>query len=147
MDGICVYSYENNYFLLKNNGKKEVRLALFKGRYKGTFHLWSKSAVNYVSMPWLHAPLDQCTPHPEYCNIAWLLTDYELYWLIFYDKRVVSNRFMANALTSMEDIQKVALTGRCPFIEELFHVSLMDNGIKHINMFANCDFYTRLLEG
>ena len=146
MGGVYVYSYEDTYFLLKNNGKKEVRLVLHKGRYKGTFRLWSKSA-NYTSMPWLYAPLDQCTPHPEYCNIAWLSTGYELYWINFYDKHVVSNRFMANALTSMEDIQKVAFTNRCPFIEELFHVSLMDNGIKHINMLDSCDFYTRLLEG
>lgn len=147
MDRAYVYSYEDKYFLLKSNGKTEIRLPLFKGRYKGTLHPWSKSAVDYVSLPWLYAPLDQCTLHPEYCNIAWLLTDYELYWLFFYDKRVVSDKFMANALTSMDDIQKVVFTSHCPFIEELFHVLLTDNGIKHIDVFADCDFYTRLLEG
>ena len=147
MDRVYVYSYEDKYFLLKSNGKKEIRLPLFKGRYKGTFHLWSKSAINYTSMPWLYAPLDQCTPHPEYCNIAWLLKDCEIYWITFYDKHIVSNRFLKNALTSMEDIQKAVFTNRCPFIEELFHISLMDNGIKHIDISVSCDFYTRLLEG
>lgn len=143
MDRVYVYSYEDNFFLLKNNRKRST---LCKGRYKGTLQLWLKSAINYTSMPWLYAPLDQCTPHPEYCNIAWLLNDYEMYWLIFYDSLAVSNSFLKNALTSIEDIQKAVFTGRCPFIEGLFYLFTID-GVKHINMFDSCDFYKKLLEG
>lgn len=140
MDGVYVYSYEDTYFLLKNKGK---RATLCKGRYKGTLHILSK-ITNYTSMPWLYAPLDQCTPHPEYCNVAWILKEYEIYWVTFYDNHVVSDRFLKKALTSMEDIQKAVFTGHCPFIEGLFFISIIDD-TKHIAMFADCDFYKRLL--
>ena len=96
----------------------------------------------------MYAPLDQYTLHPEYCNVAWLPKTLGNYGLVLYDKKVVTDRFLSKALTSMEDIQKAVFTQyRGVHFERLFIVGLYGNGARHISMFNTYNLYKRLLEG
>ena len=144
MDKISVYSKGDDYFLLEDIGGCLLRTPLCKGKYKGTLE---KS--KYLPT-WTYYSLDQCTLHPEYCNVAWMATNSigYTYELVIYDKKVVTDRFLSKALTSMEDIQKVILTGYQFWFENLFTVSILDDGTKHIIYPSErYNLYKRLLEG
>ena len=146
MDSISVYSKGDDYFLLEDIGGYLSRVPLHKGRYKGTLEV-----LDYPFDPsWTYAPLDQYTPHPEYCNVAWMARNSigYTYELVIYDKKVVTDRFLSKALTSMEDIQKVILTGYQFWFENLFTVGVLeDDRAKHIYPSERYNLYKRLLEG
>ena len=144
MDKIHICSKGSLYFLREDIGGYLSRVPLCKGRYKGTLEI-SESTTKYS---WMYSPLDQYTLHPEYCNVAWLQKNYGYYELVLYDKKVVTDRFLSKALTSMEDIQKVILTGYQFWFENLFTVSILDDGTKHIIYPSErYNLYKRLLEG
>ena len=144
MDSISVYSKGNDYFLLEDIGGCLLRTPLCKGRYKGTLE------KSEFPSKWTYYSLDQCTLHPEYCNVAWMARNSisYTYELVIYDKKVVTDRFLSKALTSMEDIQKVILTGYQFWFENLFTVGVLeDDGAKHIYPSERYNLYKRLLEG
>lgn len=144
MDSISVYSKGDDYFLLEDIGGCLLRTPLCKGKYKGTLE---KS--EYLPT-WTYYSLDQCTLHPKYCNVAWMARNSigYTYELVIYDKKVVTDRFLSKALTSMEDIQKTILTGYQFWFENLFTVSILDDGTKHISYTSErYNLYKRLLEG
>lgn len=139
---IC--SKDGFYFLREDIGGYLSRVPLYKGKYKGTLEV-GESPTKYSCM---YAPLDQYTLHPEYCNVAWLPKTLGNYGLVLYDKKVVTDRFLDKALTSMEDIQKAVFTQyRGVHFERLFIVGLYGNGARHISMFNTYNLYKRLLEG
>ena len=139
---IC--SKDGFYFLREDIGGYLSRVPLYEGKYKGTLEV-GESPIKYS---WMYAPLDQYTLHPEYCNVAWLRKNYGYYELVLYDKKVVTDRFLSKALTSMEDIQKAVFTQyRGVHFERLFIVGLYGNGARHISMFNTYNLYKRLLEG
>ena len=139
---IC--SKDGFYFLREDIGGYLSRVPLYKGKYKGTLEV-GESPTKYSCM---YAPLDQYTLHPEYCNVAWLPKTLGNYGLVLYDKKVVTDRFLSKALTSMEDIQKVILTGYQFWFENLFTVGVLeDDRAKHIYPSERYNLYKRLLEG
>ena len=144
MDKIHICSKGSLYFLREDIGGYLSRVPLHKGRYKGTLEV-----LDYPFDPsWTYAPLDQYTLHPEYCNVAWLQKNYGYYELVLYDKKVVTDRFLGNAITSMEEIQKAVFTQyRGVIFERLLIVGLYDNGARHISRFNTYNLYERLLEG
>ena len=100
--GALVYSFEGEYFLISLEDGKVSRAHLGIGRYRGT--LTFKSFI-YERV----CNLEQYTPHPEYC-VAWLpRKDIPYYDMLFYDRSIVSDRFMENALTTKGDIDKVLM--------------------------------------
>lgn len=144
MDSISVYSKGDDYFLLEDIGGYLLRTPLCKGKYKGTLE------KSEFPSTWTYYSLDQCTLHPEYCNVAWMARNSigYTYELVIYDKRVVTDRFISKALTSMDDIQKVILTGYQFWFENLFTVNILDDGTKHICYTSErYNLYKRLLEG
>lgn len=143
MDEIHICSKGGCYFLRENIGECLSRVPLHNGRYKGTLEV-SESTTKYS---WMYAPLDRYTLHPEYCNVAWLPKTDGNYKFVLYDKKVVTDRFLDNALTSMEDIQKAVLTHYRVHFENLFIAGLLDNGTEHITMFNTYNLFLGLLEG
>ena len=144
MDSVSVYSRGDEYFLHEDIGGYLYRTPLCKGRYKGTLE------KSEFPSKWAYYSLDQCTLHPEYCNVAWMARNSigYTYELVIYDKKVVTDRFLSKALTSMEDIQKVILTGYQFWFENLFTVGVLeDDRAKHIYPSERYNLYKRLLEG
>lgn len=143
MDKIHICSKDGLYFIREDIGGYLSRVPLHKGRYKGTLEVDEFA----TDTSWMYASLDQYTLHPDYCNVAWLPKTLGNYGLVLYDKKVVTKRFLDNALTSMEDIQRVVLTQyRGVIFERLLIVGLYDNGVRHISMFHTYNLYKRLLE-
>ena len=101
--GALVYSFEGEYFLIFSEDGKVLRAHLGIGRYRGTltFKSFIYERVYYF---------EQYTPHPEYC-VAWLprKDNISYYDMLFYDRSIVSDRFMENALTTEDDIDKVLM--------------------------------------
>lgn len=143
MDKIHICSRNGLYFLREDIGGYMSRVPLCKGRYKGTLEI-SESPTKYS---WMYASLDQYTLHPEYCNVAWLQKNSGYYELVLYDRKVVTNRFLNKALTSIEDIQKAIFMHYRVHFEKLFIMGMSDNGTRHIATFDTYRLYTRLLEG
>ena len=80
--------------------------------------------------------------------MAWLQKNYGYYELVLYDKKVVTDRFLGKALTSMEEIQKAVFTQyRGVIFERLLIVGLYDNGARHMSRVNTYHLYERLLEG
>lgn len=145
MDSVSVYSRGDEYFLHEDIGGYLYRTPLCKGRYKGTLEPSSYSASSHTEYS-----LDQCTLHPEYCNVAWRQlesSNFDDYGLIIYDKGVVTDRFLSKALTSMEDIQKAILMGYKLWFENLLTIIVLDNKTRHIRTSETYNLYKGLLEG
>ena len=147
MDKLHICSKDGFYFLREDIGGYLSRVPLHKGRYKGTLEVLDYP-FDPPWMSWMYAPLDQYTLHPEYCNVAWLQKNYGYYELVLYDKKVVTDRFLSKALTSMEEIQKAVFTQYWEVhFERLLMVGLYENGARHIATFNTYNLYKRLLEG